>query len=70
MNCGEPTKKIRLAIRLEQQEIAKLLKVSSAAVSKWERGERIPRIPVVRRYMELAEKHKIKVSIEDFIGEG
>jgi DNA-binding transcriptional regulator YiaG len=67
MSCAEITKKIRVALQLEKQEIAGILDASPSAVGHWEAGRRIPRMPVIRRYMELAKKNKIKVSVEDFL---
>lgn len=67
MNCTNIAKKIRLLLQLSQKEMAEVLESSTAAVSHWEKGTRSPRMPTVRRYMELAKKNKMKVSVEEFL---
>lgn len=46
---------LRLAARLSQGEVAAELGCSRAAVSRWERGRRLPRGRVAGRYLRLLE---------------
>lgn len=67
MSAAATIKKIRLHMCLEVSEFARLLSMSKSAIWHYERGSRLPRIPTVRKIMNLAKKHKIKVSVEDFL---
>jgi DNA-binding transcriptional regulator YiaG len=60
-------KKLRLALSLEQAEFGKEFDVTAGTVSNWESGRRVPRLSKVRLMLALAKKHKIKLSIEDFL---
>lgn len=50
---GKSLKRIRLTHNLSQKEFAKLLNVSSLLVSKWENGERTPRIETFKKINKL-----------------
>jgi DNA-binding transcriptional regulator YiaG len=70
MSTAEVIKKIRMTLCLEQKEFGELLGISYSSVSHYETSIRQPRLPVIRKLLELCKKHKIKVSIEDFLSEG
>ena len=60
---GENIKKLRKQKDLTQEQLAEILGVSNAAVSKWERGETYPDIsllPVIARYFS--------VSVDEILG--
>lgn len=42
MSFGENLKEIRVSVGMTQEELARKVKISSQAVSKWERGESMP----------------------------
>ncbi len=42
MSFGENLKEIRISLGITQEELARKVKISSQAVSKWERGESMP----------------------------
>lgn len=67
MNSAETIKKMRLSLCMEQKEFAGLLGISVSSISHYETSIRKPRLPVVRKLLDLARKHKIKVDIEDFL---
>ena len=55
-----PTPPIRRALRrhhgLSQGELAELLGVDRASVSRYEAGERSPRAAIAERYLEILER--------------
>lgn len=67
MTVNENIKKLRLTIGLQQGEFGKIFDVTTSTVCNWESGRRSPRLPKIRQMVELAKKHKIKASIEDFL---
>lgn len=58
-------KTIRLKNRLSQSQIAKILKISIAAISAYERGERIPKKGTAYKYIDLALHVGLKITLED-----
>ena len=50
---GKSLKKIRLTHNLSQKEFAEILNVSSLLVSKWENGERTPRIETFKKINKI-----------------
>ena len=50
---GESLKRIRLTHNLSQKEFANILNVSSLLVSKWENGERTPRIETFKKINKI-----------------
>lgn len=44
MTFGQRIRKLRIAARLSQEELAELVDVSRQAVSRWENGSSYPRI--------------------------
>lgn len=67
MLLNEAVRKVRLGMCLEQAEFGNLIGVTKGAVSMYEKGCRKPRLPVIRKILELAKENQIKVSLEDFI---
>ncbi len=67
MTIGEAIKKLRLALCLEQQEFGVLIGVTKSSVCNYEQGNRKPRLPTIRKMMELAKKNKVKIALEDFL---
>jgi len=59
-------KHFRLDLGLEQADFAKLFSVSSGTVSNWETGRRVPRIPKLKKMVDIAKEHKLKLSMQDF----
>jgi predicted transcriptional regulator len=66
MRAAETIKKIRLTLLLEQSELGKKLSMSKQAIWHLEKGTRQPRIATIRKMINLAKQHKIKVTLEDF----
>jgi DNA-binding transcriptional regulator YiaG len=69
MAASDSVKRLRLALCLEQAEFGALLNVTKGTVSNWEHGLRVPRLPKIRRLVEIAKQNKVKFSIEDFLSE-
>lgn len=67
MTKGEKIKSLRMALCLEQHEFGDLIGVSWASVSHYERGTRSPRLPTIRKMVELAKENKINLTVDDFI---
>ncbi len=63
MTIGKNIRKLRLERQITQEELAKRMKVSCAAVSKWERGDAFPDITFL---MPLA--YFFHVSIDELMG--
>jgi transcriptional regulator with XRE-family HTH domain len=59
-------KKLRLHLCCEQEEFGKMLGVTNTTISHYELGHRLPRIAVRKKILELAKKHKFKMSPKDF----
>lgn len=67
LTAAETIKNIRYALCLEQQELAEKLGITMAAVSNYERGKRMPRIPIIRKLRDLAKANGIELSLEVFL---
>ncbi len=67
MEISEKIKQFRLELGLNQLQFAELLGVVVSAVSSWETARRVPRIGYMKQMVELAKKHKIKMTIKDLI---
>ena len=67
MNINETIKKLRMALCLEQAEFGELIDVSKCTICNYEAGRRKPRLPIIRKMMEIAKKNKVKIELEDFI---
>lgn len=67
MSAAGTIKRIRLSLCLEQQEFAALIGVNKGSISNYENGIRFPRLPTVRKIIDVAKKNKIKVNVEDFL---
>jgi DNA-binding transcriptional regulator YiaG len=67
MKVNENIKKLRLTLGLQQGEFGKIFSVTTSTVCNWESGRRSPRLPNIRKMVEFAKKHKIKLLIEDFL---
>lgn len=52
---------IRKALGLSQRELAELLDVTEAAVSRWEANKRRPRYEMMERLNALAEQNKVEL---------
>ncbi len=67
MPASSAVKKIRICVGLEQEEFAKLVGVSKAAISNYERGLRTPRFPIIKKMRELAKDAGLDVPVEEFL---
>lgn len=67
MSAANVIKRLRQALCLEQQEFAEKIGVTKSSVCNYEKGIRVPRLPTIRKILELAKKHKIKIGVEDFL---
>lgn len=66
-DIGATVKQLRLMLCLEQHEFAQLMDVVTGTVWSWENGTRRPRLPKIRKMIELAKRNKIKINILDFL---
>jgi DNA-binding XRE family transcriptional regulator len=66
MPASTTIKNIRIHLCLNQTEFAKQIGVAKETVSRYETGERKPRLTIIRKIKELAEKNDIPVRVEDF----
>ena len=69
MSVAETIKKIRFQLCLEQHELGKLVGVSGASISQYERGNRKPSLPTIRNMLTLAKENKIDVTVDDFLSD-
>ena len=67
MSASIKIKEIRQKLCLEQSEFAKMLSVNKSSVCNYECGRRNPRMPTIRKIMDIAKRNKIKVDVEDFL---
>lgn len=67
MTIKETIKKLRLALCLDQSEFGAFIGVTKSSVCNYEAGTRNPRLPVIRKMVELARKNKVKITLEDFL---
>ena len=62
----EIIKQLRIDLCLDQTQLAKELNCSKSSICNYEHGSQFPRFGVIRKMMELAAKHKIKLKPGDF----
>lgn len=67
MSASDAIKRIRKHMLLEQKEFGLLIGKSKQAIWHYEKGTRYPKLETIRKILDLAKKHKIKVSVEDFL---
>ena len=65
ISIGENIKRLRLEKGITQEQLAEILNVSNAAVSKWERGGSFPDITLL---FPLADYFEI--SVDELMGHG
>ena len=68
MSCDKVIKKIRKVLMLQQSELADAIGVSKNSLCRYEWGKTQPRPPVLRKIKAFADKHGIKVKMEDLTG--
>ncbi len=61
MSIGENIKKHRLTLGLTQDKLGEMLGVTGKAVSTWEKGIKIPRMPIITRLADLFEISKSRL---------
>jgi len=66
-DMGSTIKELRLMLGLEQHEFAELMGVVPGTVWNWEHGRRRPRLPKIRKMVEIAKENKIRMNIRDFL---
>jgi len=67
MPAAETIRKLRLALGLHQYEFCKEVGVEPGTISNWEMGRRFPKLPFIRKMVEIAKKNKVKMKVEDFL---
>lgn len=65
MTTAENIKNLRKHLCMSQVELARLVGVTVCTISLYENGKRQPSYPTVRKLLEIAKKHKIKLTIDD-----
>lgn len=58
-------KEIKYVSDLTQSQIAEILEIKQASVSRIKTGKQIPRLSTAKKIVALAKKYKIKVKLED-----
>lgn len=66
MAISQTIKNLRLSLGMEQIEFARLFNVAGGTVSNWESGRRVPRIPKLKKMVDIAKEHKLKLTMQDF----
>lgn len=64
MEISAYVKKLRLSLFLTQQDFAKRLRVTPGAICHYENGFRTPKLSVMKRIKELAEKNDIDFDVK------
>jgi len=64
MTIGERIKQARKAKGLKQKKLAEILEVNYTTISRWEKGEREPRIGDVQKLADALD-----ISVSDLLGE-
>jgi DNA-binding transcriptional regulator YiaG len=67
MKVAEKMKKIRLEIGLIQVEWARAIDIDTSTVCLYEQGKRHPSAKTIRRIVEFAATHGIKVKFADLV---
>ena len=70
MTIAGVIKNLRLTLGMEQREFGKLFEVTKGTVCSWEHGRRTPRLPKLKKMIDVAKEHKVKLSMRDFLEEG
>lgn len=65
MTTAENIKKIRLALCMSQAEFSRVLDVTCSTISCYERGKRKPSFATIRKMINLAKLHNIKIKLDD-----
>lgn len=66
-SSSEVVIRLRKELGFTHTQFAYHLGVTPGTVCNWENGRREPRLPKIRKMVELAKKHKLKIVIADFL---
>lgn len=66
MNWADIIMRLRKKLLLTQSELAEMLKVSFAAVNRWENGHNEPTIKIKRVIKDLCNKNGINIDSDSF----
>ncbi len=69
MKRGDAVKRLRVALFFNQTQFAALLGVTFGTICHWEKNTRSPRLPQIKKMLELAKKNKVKITFDDFLPE-
>ncbi len=69
MSVSDAVKKIRYILCMDQQEFAEYMKISKSSICHYEQGNRVPRMPVIRRFISEAKKHNLTLELKDFVSD-
>lgn len=67
IGLGEKIFKLRVAGKIHQSELCKLLDVSQSRLSYWENGVGVPPSEAMRKLIKLGEKYNIVFTIDDVL---
>ena len=70
MSSSDTVKKVRIALNLNQTDLAGKLNLSKTAIYNYERGARRPNFDVIKRIKTLANENGVEISIDDFLNKG
>ena len=62
---NEKITKIRIASKLSQKELAKLLNATQSTVSVWESSLRLPPYEVIEKLSEMGREYGIEFTLDD-----
>ncbi len=65
-SVAKTIKTIRRNLYLEVSEFARLIGVTPQSVYYYEKGQKMPKLKVIKKLLDLAKKNGMDYSLEDF----
>lgn len=69
MKLAQAIKKMRFEKCMEQDAFAKYMQISKSSLCNYETGRTIPRMKTLRKFMDEAKKHNLKIKVDDFLND-
>lgn len=66
MKYNEFIIRIRAALNITQEELAKMLNVSFATINRWENGHTIPSKRYIYMLNDICEKNNIEIKVKKY----
>lgn len=67
MAINQAIRSLRMALCMEQRELAEKIGVTKSSMSLYENSKRHPRLRVIRKMLELAKTVNLELTVEDFL---